>query len=608
MTEVVNHPQRPRILVCDDDPMVRMFARECLEAADMEVIEAADGDEALKRFSESTPDLVFLDVEMPGKNGFDVCRAIRATSAGINIPVLIATGSDDKASIDEGFEAGATQYKTKPINWALLSRDIRYMLRSAETFLALKAQEKRLRHLAYFDQMTQLPNRRRFVDQLELHMDEAIRKNQRFALFLINIDHFKRINDSIGHEAGDRILQDIAERLRLFLANIAHLDIEADGHEFSSDKPLIELARPGGDEFTVILRHFDDGGLLHELSQGMIKALSEPIAIDRHNLVITPSIGVAIAPDHGGTTTTLLRRADAAMQFAKRDGRARYRLYDTSLSDDAAERLRLEADLRSALRDGDELYMVYQPQINTSSGRLSGVEALVRWRHPELGDISPARFIPVAESSGLILALGDFVLRRVCNDALNPAYDFPPGIALSINLSPLQFSQSDFVQHLSGVLAPLRDTFSVELELTEGVIMSDAQHNLSKLRQLKQSAFDLAIDDFGTGYSSLSYLRNFPIDTLKIDRSFVIDLANHSGRGIVRAILSLSQAIGLRVVAEGVETREQAEFLVIHGCECLQGYLMAKPLPAGEVAEAARRDYKDLLMAAAQPDMLSDLA
>ncbi len=610
MTEDANNPSRPTILVCDDDPMVRLFARECLESAGMAVVEAEDGDQALERYHESSPDLVFLDVEMPGKTGFEVCQAIRQSPLGADIPVLIATGSDDKASIDAGFEAGATQYKTKPINWALLSRDIRYMLRAADNFQALKTQEKRLRYLAYYDQMTELPNRRRFSDQLEQRMLWALNHNQPCALLLVNIDHFKRINDSIGHETGDRILTDIAARLRNHLSTCARLiDNDDSPNALTIDAAesglMVELARPGGDEFTIVARNFTGEAQLCELSTSIINALSEPMSIDRHNLVITPSIGVAIAPLHADNTTTLMRRADSAMQFAKRDGRARYRLYDASLSDDAAERLRLEADLRTALRDGDQLYMMYQPQIDTRNGRMLGVEALVRWEHPELGNVSPAKFIPVAENSGLILALGDFVLQRVRDDALNEAYQFPLGITLSINLSPLQFSQSDFVEHLSTLLAPLKDLFPVELELTEGVIMSDAQHNLSKLQQLKDISFDLAIDDFGTGYSSLSYLRNFPIDTLKIDRSFVIDLASNSGRGIVRAILGLSQAIGLRVVAEGVETREQAEFLVIHGCECLQGFLLARPLRAEQIAEASRQDYRELLMTATQPDLLA---
>ena len=590
--------------------MVRLFARECLENAGMAVVEAEDGDQALERYHESSPDLVFLDVEMPGKTGFEVCHAIRQSPQGADIPVLIATGSDDKASIDAGFEAGATQYKTKPINWALLSRDIRYMLRAADNFQALKTQEKRLRYLAYYDQMTELPNRRRFSDQLEQRMLQALNHNQHFALLLVNIDHFKRINDSIGHETGDRILTDIAARLRNHLSLCARLVDSDDNHDAlitdtEGHGMVVELARPGGDEFTIVARNYTGEAELCQLSTSIIDALSEPMSIDRHNLVITPSIGVAIAPLHANNTTMLMRRADSAMQFAKRDGRARYRLYDASLSDDAAERLRLEADLRTALSDKDQLYMMYQPQIDTRDGRMLGVEALVRWEHPELGNISPAKFIPVAENSGLILALGDFVLQRVRDDALNTAYQFPLGVTLSINLSPLQFSQSDFVEHLSALLAPLKDLFPVELELTEGVIMSDAQHNLSKLQQLKDRSFDLAIDDFGTGYSSLSYLRNFPIDTLKIDRSFVIDLASSSGRGIVRAILGLSQAIGLRVVAEGVETREQAEFLVLHGCECLQGFLLARPLRAEQIADASRQDYRELLMTATQPDLLA---
>jgi len=239
--------------------------------------------------------------------------------------------------------------------------------------------------------------------------------------------------------------------------------------------------------------------------------------------------------------------------------------------------------------------MAYQPQIDTTTRRITGVEALVRWKHPSLGMISPAKFIPIAESSGLIIALGDAILQRVNDDALSAGEHLPNNIVISINLSPLQFSQSDFVEHLDRTLDTLDAKFKVELELTEGVIMSDAMSNKTKLEQLKALGFDLAIDDFGTGYSSLSYLRNFPIDTLKIDRSFIADLGSADGDGIVKAILGLCQALELRIVAEGVETAEQAQFLVDNGCTAIQGFYLEKPLTLDDLLAVVNRDYSDML-------------
>ncbi len=590
-------PKRPKILVCDDDMMVRVLARECLEEAGMEVVEAEDGDEAIRMFAMEKPDLVFLDVEMPGKTGFEVCETIRATSYGATVPVLIATGADDKDSIDQGFKAGATQYKTKPINWSLLSRDIRYMLRAADAFLELKAKEDRLRYLAYFDHLTDLPNRRSFNEQLRKGLIEAHEKGRKTGLLLIDIDHFKRINDSIGHERGDQLLKNIALRLHNRLSKIAYVASDYLTHPESlmSDQTTLELARPGGDEFSILARNVKDTLELTVIGSAIIEALSEPIQVERHHLVVTPSVGIAMAPQHGDSPEALLRHADAALNAAKQDGRARVRVYDESLDDDAAERLRLEADLRHALETGSQLRMVYQPQIDTATGKVSGVEALLRWEHPELGSISPEKFIPVAESSGLIIPLGDWIFRRVNDDAVKAGSKFPRSVAIGINLSPLQFTQSNFVENLHKTLAELDVEYRVELELTEGVIMSDAQHNLTKLKQLKSLGFDLAIDDFGTGYSSLSYLRNFPIDTLKIDRSFIDDIGTPDGDGIVKAILGMSQALGLRVIAEGIETREQAAFLHQHGCECLQGFLFAKPMAVEQLVDAAAQDYTDLL-------------
>ncbi len=587
----------PKILVCDDDAMVRILARECLEDAGMQVVEAEDGDAAVDLFFSEKPDLVFLDVEMPGKTGFEVCQAIRDSEIGASVPVLIATGSDDKESIDHGFNAGATQYKTKPINWSLLSRDIRYMLRASKAFIDLKAQEGRLRYLAYFDHLTDLPNRRSFNEQLRRNMIEAAKQGGNHGLMIIDIDHFKRINDSLGHERGDQLLRNIAIRLHDSMAKIAHIASDYAGKitEIKQNQLSLELARPGGDEFSILATNVNNIEELTTIGAAVLEALVEPISLGTQNLVVTPSIGIAMSPDHGTDPEVLLRNADAAMHAAKADGRARIRVYDESLNRDAAERILLEAELREALRVGDQITMAYQPQIDTATGRISGVEALVRWNNPSMGMISPAKFIPIAESSGLIIALGDTIMQCVSNDALSAGDQLPDNIVISINLSPLQFSQSDFVEHLYNTLATLDAKFKIELELTEGVIMSDAVSNKAKLEQLKELGFDLAIDDFGTGYSALSYLRNFPIDTLKIDRSFIMDLGSPDGDGIVKAILGLCHALKLRIVAEGVETAEQAQFLCANGCTAIQGFYLEKPLPVDGLLSVIDRDYSAML-------------
>lgn len=580
---------QPLILVCDDDVTVRLLARECLEAEGMAVIEAADGAEALTQFMTRPPDLVFLDVNMPLVSGLDVCAQIRQLEGGASIPILIVTGADDRDTIDRGFSAGATQYKTKPINWSLLGRDVRYMLRAADAFNELKAKEDRLRHLAYHDHLTALPNRRSFIDQLQKGF--ADRENtQTLGLIMINIDHFKRINDSIGHERGDELLCRFAARLGSFIRDRQE-QLATKG--INGNSASMMLARHGGDEFALIVRNASHISVLTALSDELMQVLSQPVAIYGHTLVVTPSLGIASYPQHSESPEQLMRRADVAMRAAKRGGGREARVFDTSLEEDYERQLLLEEGLRDALQS-DALTMAYQAQVDVRTGTVTGAEALVRWQNRNGEWISPAVFIPVAERSGLITPLGDWILRRVHRDAQLAAGKFPKNIAISINLSPLQFTQSNFVEHVSQTLQQLDLAYDIELELTEGVIMSDAESNLSKLRQLKSLGFKLAIDDFGTGYSSLSYLRHFPIDTLKIDRSFVADIGQADGEGIVRAILSLCKELNLKCVAEGVETREQAEFLRAHGCDTLQGFLLAKPTTVDGLIATTQENFSHL--------------
>ena len=595
--EVASATPPAKILVCDDDPTVRLLARECLEAAGLVVVEAEDGRQALDAFREHVPDLVFLDVDMPEINGFGVCRQIREMSAGRDVPILIATGSNDNASIDRGFEAGATQYKTKPINWSLLPRDIRYMLRAARAFNVLKAQQAQLIQLAYYDPLTGLPNRRSFLERLKKSVREAQAFNREFALLMVDLDNFKRIHDPLGEALSNRLLTIIADRLQQGLANIAPPGPDPMEYPDVSKlvTPTLDLIRPGGDEFNIIARNFAGAEAIAGIADAVLTLLAEPLIFSDNKLVVTASIGVAMAPEDASEADALVRRANSALQAAKLGGRSRYQFYDATLADDANRKLQLEADLRAALDRTDQLFMAYQPQIDTETGKIAGMEALARWNHPDLGPISPGVFAPLAEESGLINQLGDWIFKRIEQDFKQQQQHLSQDLTISINLSPLQFTQADFTQTLATNLESIQAITKVELELTEGVLMSDTSDSLLKLNELRQLGIRLAIDDFGTGYSSLSYLKDFPVQTLKIDRAFVKNLGNDSGKSIVRAILAVADATKLTVVAEGVETRDQAQFLTHQQCRLLQGFWLAEPMALSEVVKLLDDDFRPRL-------------
>ncbi len=589
MSGDVEMRRKPTVLVCDDDSSVRMLSRRCLEADGMLVIEAASGQEAIEAFLERRPDLVFLDVEMPGMDGLEVCRRIREFPQGESVPIMIVTGSDDRTSIDEGFEAGATQYKTKPVNWSLLSRDVQYMLRASNAFNALKRQEDRLRYLAYFDPLTNLPNRRSFTEQLNRILKQARRRNTNTALLFIDLDNFKRINDSIGHGRGDKLLVEIARRLTMELRQedtISYMS-DRDGAEHDGST---EIARLGGDEFTVVLSDIDNISDVEAVARRVLERLSEPIPLQSHKPVVTPSIGIAIFPVDGADPDTLVRNADTAMYAAKAQGRSCYRFYNEQMNALAVEHLKLEEDLREAIQRGDlELY--YQPQIDTSTGRISSLEALIRWPH---GDrmIMPGEFIPVAERTGLIADLGQWIMREAARQCALWEDAGLGGFRICVNVSPLQFNQPNFVDSVQQFLTQSgMNPERLELELTESAIMTDAETNIARLRALKKLGMSLAVDDFGTGYSSLNYLKQFPIDTLKIDQSFVADLVKPDGEAIVDAILALARTLGLQVIAEGVETADQAEYLKARECDLLQGYYFSHPVTAAEVPALMTVDF-----------------
>lgn len=587
--------QRAKILVADDDMNVRLLSRQCLESEGMEVIEAEDGNEALSAFVTQRPDLVFLDVEMPGMTGLEVCRRIRAMPQGENTPIMIVTGSDDRQSIDDGFDAGATQYKTKPVNWSLLSRDVHYMLRASDAFNSLKRQEDRLRYLAYFDPLTSLPNRRSFNEQLSRIIKRCDRMETYCALMFIDLDNFKRINDSIGHGRGDRLLVEISKRLINELRQddaISYFTDETDENGEPEASGGAEIARLGGDEFTVVIGDVHSEDDVERIARRIMTTLSEPIPLQTHNPVVTPSIGIALYPRDGNDADSLVRNADTAMYAAKGGGRACYRFYNEEMNNRSVEKLKLEEDLRAALQ-GEQLELRYQPQIDAVSGKVVSLEALVRWKHPERGMISPADFIPVAEQSGQIIELGEWVMTEVARHCAYWESIELRDFRVSINISPLQFNQPDLVHYFRGFLE--RSGLSaerLELELTESAVMTDGESNISKLTKLRELGLQLAIDDFGTGYSSLSYLRRFPINTLKIDQSFIADMESADGAAIVDAIIGLAKTLNLRSIAEGIESDKQLAYLAAKGCDSMQGYFFARPLYAESVPEALAYDHR----------------
>jgi diguanylate cyclase (GGDEF)-like protein len=437
--------------------------------------------------------------------------------------------------------------------------------------------KNRLRHLAYYDSLTALPNRRLFTEQLDLLIKLSRRNKEMIALLFIDLDNFKRINDSLGHSAGDILLREVGKRLAQCVRDsdlVAH---------YVEPNSKIDVSRLGGDEFTVVLNQLDRAESAGVVALRLIEALSQPMTIDEHELVITPCVGIAIAPDNAETIEGLLRAADKAMYHCKTSGKNKFMYYDDSMDAAGVDRLTLENDLRRAIEQGD-LLLHYQPQIDTLSGEVIGAEALMRWQHPELGLVPPFKFIPLAEEMGLIGVLGEWGLEEACRQMVELqtlGLELPQ---VSVNVSALQFNQA-FLKRVAEVLTEtgLRPK-RLQLELTEGIMVEDTEATISALSHIKDLGVRLSIDDFGTGYSSLSYLSRLPLDELKIDRSFVIDInKGENDASLVIAIIAMARSMNLHLVAEGVETHEQYHFLRNHGASVIQGYLFSKPVPLEEL-------------------------
>lgn len=695
MVEVVNRSgDKPVILVADDDEMQRFLLSEALEAEGFQVELAADGLAAVERAEALKPDVVLLDVVMPGMDGYAACAALRALPFGDGLPIVMVTGQDDLDSIARAYDAGATDFIAKPLNWTLLRHRIRYVYRAGHTLKELQASEARLaeaqriaqlgswewtvgddhvrcspevfrifglpeqpndpflakllasihpddrngfedalvslgpskptfvsefrleteasgdrviavharaedgqvedrqtlkgtfqdvterrlaearlHYLAHHDSLTGLPNRSLFLDRLGQALERAKREGVDVAAFCIDIYRFKDINDTFGHEIGDRLLEQIAARLQ------------------NEIRGADTVARLSGDEFAIAQVGLIQPSGSERLSQRLFLALGRPFEIDGQEIFLDGRIGVAIGPYDASKPEQLLIKADMALHRAKADSPGTCCFFEGGMDVAFKDRKSIENDLRRAISDGwFELH--YQPQIDIDREIIVGVEALLRLRHPNKGLMMPDKFIGIAEETGLIVPIGAWVLRTACHQAVKWQQDGLPALRVAVNLSPVQFQESNFTENIIRELADSGlDASLLEVEITENILIRDTTTVINVLHRLKEMGVQIAMDDFGTGYSSLGYLQRFPFNRIKIDRSFINEMSDGSGSAaIVGAVIALSKRLNMATTAEGIETREQLDYLRNEGCDEAQGYYFGRPMPAADLAERLAAD------------------
>jgi len=543
------------VLIVDDDRSTRSALRAALQRSGFVVTEAADGSEVAAEVERMRPDVILMDALMPVMDGFAACARLQESPEGREIPVLMITALEDSASIERAFAVGASDYIPKPIHLAVVNQRVRRLVEATRA-------ERHVRHLAYSDALTGLPNRALFNDHLNCCIERAGPAAQSLALLYLDLDRFKFVNDTLGHEIGDKLLKTVSERIRACVR--------------SSDC----VARLGGDEFAIVVDDLPNVSVASAAAQKICRAVTAPFDIDGHDIVVSASIGIALFPRDGIDSSALLRRADTAMYRAKKKSSG-FQFFEETMEASATEHLRLEGALHRAL-ERNELAVFFQPIADAADCGVVGMEALVRWRHPTRGLVSPVEFIPLAEETGLIIPIGEWVLRTACQQLKTWHDAGNEDIYVTVNLSGLQLQQANFIDTLRSAL---RDTGlnprCLTLEITESMLMEHVEETLHMLEALKATGVGLAIDDFGTGYSSLAYLRRFPVDVLKIDHAFTRDMTrNADDASIVSGIIALAHNLRLKVVAEGVETEEQRSFLAELKCDFIQGYLLSEPIPA----------------------------
>ncbi len=538
--------------------------------------------EALDR--EQPFDVVFLDVRMPpGPDGIWAAERIRAMAPGLDIVIVTAYSDVDPREI-------STQIPPPDKLFFLQKPFHPHEIRQLAVALGQKSlAETRMHQLAYYDSLTGLANRVMFRSQLIRSIEHAKRYGRRLALLFVDLDNFKNINDTLGHSAGDQLLKVVSQRLRESLRGSDRLSrLATTSPEESTARPLPDetLARLGGDEFTILLPEIGDALDAGRVAERIRDRLAEPLLVTGIEVIVTTSIGIAVFPENGEDAETLFKNADTAMYFAKNSGKNCVQYFSKEMNDLALHHLTMENLLRHAIKQ-NQLFLCYQPQVNLTTLELCGMEALVRWQSPELGLVPPMEFIPIAEESGLIISIGEWVLRAACRQT--KAWQ-DEGIAIpriAVNISALQFVQTGFPRLVARILQETGLSASVlELEITESLLMKDEKNAANTLKALKALGVKLAIDDFGTGYSSLSRLRRFPIDRIKIDQSFIRTVTtNQDDKAIASAIISMADSLNMQVLAEGVENSSQFNYLRARTCDEVQGFYVSMPLPAEQAGD-----------------------
>ena len=557
---------------------MRFGLHNAIEYEGYQIFEANDGLEAVKECRSNMPDLILLDAIMPVVDGFSACAQIRNLPGGDRVPILIITGLEDEQSIEKAYAAGATDYIAKPVNHAVLRKRM-------ERLLYILRAEKYVRHLAYNDSLTGLPNRVQFVEHLKVIIERAKKVGSIFAVLFLDLNRFKMINDTMGHDVGDFLLKIVSQRVKECIR--------------STDM----VARLGGDEFTVILDDIRSIEMVSSTAKKICMSLSHPVHYMDQDIYITTSVGISLYPNDGMDIGALMKHADTAMYCAKEEG-AQYKFYEDEMEMEISKRMSLESDLRRAL-EHEEFVVHYQPQVDLTSGEIIGVEALVRWQHPEKGLVPPNDFIPIAEETGFIEEIGAWVLQTSCRQlSAWLKQGFRP-LRVAVNLSGRQLENDALIEKVSEILNETGlPASALELEITESMLMDSDKGVLPILEHLNKIGVMLAIDDFGTGYSSLGKLKRFPIDILKIDRSFVNDIAtNPDDLAIITGIIALAKSLNLKVVAEGVEDAEQEQILKNLNCDIMQGFYFCKPIPASVFEQQFLRQKSHLI--SKSPNMLS---
>ncbi|MBD2040000.1 putative bifunctional diguanylate cyclase/phosphodiesterase [Microcoleus sp. FACHB-672] len=570
-----------KILVIEDERSIRKNLLALLTAEEFNVIGAENGSIGVQLARTEFPDLILCDIMMPELDGYGVLAALQQNPATAMIPVICLTARGDRAAQRQTMELGANDFLTKPFTRSELLGAIKTQLSKQEMLkqqqnTALQQAISQLNDLVYYDSLTNLPNRLLLRERFHQALSLQLFPNQIIPVAVLSLDQLDRFSHSLGTDYTDLLLQEISERVVPYVSEIG------------------TVARLNSQQLALILPPVGEGQKATQMAQTIINELSQPFTLLGYKIFITSSIGIALYPNDGEDLDSLLKNAKAAMHEAQEQSGNCYQLYTAAMQEKSYERLMLELDLRHAL-ERSEFQIHYQPQVDLQSGKIVAAEALIRWHHPKRGSVSPAEFIPLAEATGLIVPIDEWVLRTVCRQAKDwqeTGFFLP----VAVNLSAVQFNEPGLSDRVAQILEAtgLEPRF-LELELTESAVVQNPTRAIATLKELKALGIHLSLDDFGTGYSSLSYLQQFPFDTLKIDRFFVSELSHEDkNSAIIIGIIKLAHSLNLKVVAEGVETKAQEALLRHYRCDFMQGYGFSPPVPATALEKMLKEQARNL--------------